>query len=589
MKCYRKDYPRMQFVRDEWINLNGSWDFAFDDNNKGEINQWFHQFPEGIQIQVPFSYETKLSGLQDEKVHNHVWYRKNIEVEQAELMDKRLYLHFEGCDYITKVWLNGHYVGSHEGGYTRFSFDITDYIHAGSNTITVKAEDSLSRSQPRGKQRWLDHNFGCWYVQTTGIWKTVWMEYVPERSIDQVKMTPDINEKTLKLEFDVLAESYTEDLAVDIEVTYQDKLVNKISVPVDKKHVKTSICVYSSQASELHLWSPETPNLYDISFRLYEKERELDRVLSYFGMREIKVVGNQILLNHKPIYQRLILDQGYWEDSHLTPPSEEALKEDITKIRQLGYNGLRKHQKTEDERFLYWCDVEGMLVWGETPATYEYSDQAVEAFTRQWMNIVRQNYNHPSIIAWTPFNESWGVDDISNDKSQQQFTQGIYYLTKAYDSMRPVISNDGWEHTKSDIITIHDYKQDGDKFYAKYSQGKEAILSNDTGHAGIRLAFAEGFSYEGQPVIISEYGGIAMEGREEGWGYGTKVEGEEAFLERFDKLTTAIKKLPYVCGFCYTQVSDVQQEVNGLMDMKRNFKVDPKRIHEINTAEVVKE
>ena len=310
----------------------------------------------------------------------------------------------------------------------------------------------------------------------------------------------------------------------------------------------------------------------------------LDEVGSYCAMREISIDGPNVLLNNQPIYQRLILDQGYWKDSHLTPPSEEALIEDIDKIHALGYNGLRKHQKIEDERFLYWCDVKGMLVWSEAPAAYEYSDYAVTEFTKEWLDIVNQNYNHPCIITWTPFNESWGLHHIKTLPQVQHFTEAIYYLTKSIDKYRPVITNDGWEHTISDIITLHDYEPSGDVFKEKFTTRKDDILGS---RKYLHLsAFAEGYEYKGQPVIISEYGGIAFNNDDNGWGYGEKVNSDEAFIKRFDKITTAVKELPYVCGFCYTQVSDVQQEINGLMDMDRNFKIDPAIIKEINTRKV---
>ena len=290
-------------------------------------------------------------------------------------------------------------------------------------------------------------------------------------------------------------------------------------------------------------------------------------------------------MNGHPLYQRLILDQGYWKDSHLTPPSEEALVEDIDKIHALGYNGLRKHQKTEDERFLYWCDVKGMLVWSEMAAAYRYTDYAVEEFTKEWMEIVRQNYNHPCIITWTPMNESWGVSQIETRKVEQHFTEAVYYLTKSLDTMRPVIVNDGWEHTVSDIITLHDYEEVGDTLYKRYTEYKDQILTTEVYHSG-KSALANGYEYKGQPIIISEYGGIAFNNDDSGWGYGNKVNTKEDFIKRFDDITTAVKKIPYCCGFCYTQVSDVQQEINGLMDMERNFKVEPEIIREINERKV---
>ena len=321
-------------------------------------------------------------------------------------------------------------------------------------------------------------------------------------------------------------------------------------------------------------------------FRLIRKGELLDQAGSYFAMREIRIDGPNVLLNGKPLYQRLILDQGYWKSSHLTPPSEEALLEDIEKIQALGYNGVRKHQKIEDERFLYWCDVKGLLVWSEAPAAYQFSDYAVEEFTREWMEIVRQNYNHPCIITWTPFNESWGISMVKTDRMEQHFTEAVYHLTKSMDPFRPVIVNDGWEHTVSDLITLHDYEEEGETLKARYSEFKKEILDGQIYHCSHKSAMANGYPYAGQPVILSEFGGIAFDGNDSGWGYGNKVDSEEAFIRRFDAVTTAVKELPYVCGYCYTQVSDVQQEINGLLDEEHQFKIDPEKIREINERKV---
>jgi beta-galactosidase/beta-glucuronidase len=311
-----------------------------------------------------------------------------------------------------------------------------------------------------------------------------------------------------------------------------------------------------------------------------EAGAERDEVKSYFGMRKIEIKGDKILLNNLPLYQRLILDQGYWEESHLTPPSEEAIIKDIDLILAAGYNGLRKHQKVEDERFLYWCDVKGVLVWCEMPSQYTYNDDVVEHYTKEWMEIVRQNYNHPCVITWTAFNESWGVEKIYTNKNQQKFTEGIYHLTKAYDTMRPVIVNDGWEHTVSDILTLHDYEEKGITFGVRY-ENKDAIVNGKIPFNRDRYAFAKGYEYKGQPVLISEYGGIAFSA-ESGWGYGTQVKNEDEFINRFRGITTAIKNLDYSVGFCYTQVTDVQQEINGLYTIKREPKVDIEKIRKIN-------
>ncbi len=581
MKTYIKDYPRPQMVRPQWECLNGEWLFAFDDQNIGEQEGWNHGLSSDLKIVVPFTYETQLSGINAQEPHEVVWYQRSIYSKEQKPRQRQL-LHFEGSDYITKVWVNGQFIGKHQGGYARFSFDITHALQEGENILVVKVEDTYDVRQPRGKQRWKKYNYGCWYVQTTGIWKTVWLESVSSEHIKKTKITPDLEKKEIELEVEFIKGE--EPLRIETRIEFDGVLVNTSSAQVFDNYITLHLNVLSLEVSEwgIKTWSPNEPNLYDLNIRLIQGDKIIDEVDSYFGMREIRIEHSEVLLNGQPLYQRLLLDQGYWEKSHLTPPSEEALIEDIDKTLELGYNGVRKHQKTEDERFLYWCDVKGLLVWSEFPAAYHFTDYAVECMTGEWMEIVTQNYNHPSIITWTPFNESWGIADIKTNTTQQKFTEAIYYLTKTLDPYRPVIVNDGWEHTISDIITLHDYEESGEVFYNRYNEYKQEILENRTYHSRHKSAFANGYGYKGQPVLISEYGGIAFDNNEKGWGYGNKVATEKDFIQRFEEITEAIKKTPYICGFCYTQLSDVQQEINGLMDIKRNFKVDPQRISEIN-------
>lgn len=575
---YIKDYPRPQFVREDFIILNGEWDFCFDDENVGENEGWYNNKAFKQKIQVPFTYETKASGIGDEKFHPYVWYSKKLSIPSSN-KNKRVIIHFEGSDYITKVWVNGRYVGDHRGGYVRFSFDITDFLNFREDYIVVKVEDSKSCLQPRGKQRWMDDNFGCWYIQTTGIWKTVWIEYLNDTALDYVKITPLLDDSSVEFEYYVNGE--LKDLSVETIIKFKDKVIRTSMLDIKRNGEKLTVDLLSDFYEwKVKTWTPENPNLYDVEFRLYKKGDLLDRVYSYFGMRKVSIENGQVLLNNSPIYQRLILDQGYWDDSHLTPPSEDAIKEDIDKIIEMGYNGVRKHQKIEDERFYYWCDRKGLLVWCEMPSTYEFNDIMVTQFTSEWINIVRQYYNHTSIVTWVPFNESWGIPNINKIKKQQDFTQSIYYITKAFDHMRPVITNDGWEHTISDIITIHDYEEFADRLYERYID-KDKVMNNNIAEINGHYVFADGHKYKGQPIIISEYGGIAFHSKS-GWGYGNMVSTEEDFFERFEDVTDAIKKLDYVCGFCYTQLTDVQQEINGLLQIDRKPKVDLEKIKKVN-------
>lgn len=583
-------YPRPQMVRDVWISLDGEWMFSFDDSDVGESEEWFLRTEEEIEIaggseeskviRVPYTYETEASGIGDRGIHPVVWYWKKVTV------DGRFLLHFDGCDHNMKLWINGVYQGSHTGGYTRVTFDIGKYQTDDEINICVRVEDRMAESQVRGKQRWLPESYGCWYVQTTGIWKSVWLEPVNDAYVSKLKMTPDIHKKELILEADVVANT-GKDYFMQCTVLYKGMLISRITVPVKEGKCTGVLPIYDTRAGEwgIALWTPGSPELYDLEVELVCDGKQVDKIRSYFGMREISIEGNNILLNGQPLYQKLVLDQGYWKKSGLTPCGDRDILADIEKIQAMGFNGLRKHQKTECERFLYWCDVKGLLVWAEGPSFYRFHESAATEFAKEWTEIVMENYNHPSVITWTPVNESWGVPDIKTDKRQQYFSQMIYCLTKMLDPMRPVIVNDGWEHTVSDIITLHDYEEDGNQLRKKYIHKMQEILDGSFFHNNYRSAFAKGFSYRGQPVIISEYGGAAFEEDDEkSWGYGEKVSDEEEFLKRFSELTLGIKSLSEICGYCYTQLTDVQQEKNGLLTEDRAYKVSPERIRDINAA-----
>lgn len=580
-KYYINEYPRPQFVREDWLNLNGLWNFAFDDENIGEEQKWFTKKDFAKKINVPFVYECEASLIKDTLLHENVWYQRSVTIPER-FHDKNIILNFQGADYITKLWVNGTFIGVHFGGNTSFSFDITNYIDVSAeNNMVVKIEDSNDCTQPRGKQRWIDDNFGCWYVQTTGIWKSVWMEFLNSTNLESVKITPDVDNSSVKMEFHVNEIKQSHNLSVKAVITYDNKPITEYTLGINRQSMDCNIKILSNAFEfKLMLWDVSSPNLYNVKFTLYEDTKIIDRVDSYFGMRKISIANGKIYLNNHQIYQKLILDQGYWAESLLTPPSEEAIIKDIDMIISMGFNGLRKHQKIEDERFLYWCDKKGLLVWSEMAATYEFSDEAISKFTHEWIDIVKQQYNHPSIITWTPFNESWGVSNIRSNRDEQHFTESIYHLTKAMDSMRPVIVNDGWEHTISDIITIHDYEELGEIFSDKYSD-KSKIVNEEILSSSNKNVFADGYSYKGQPIIISEYGGIAFKS-EEGWGYGNQVKNEDEFLARYSSITKAIMDQKYIVGFCYTQITDVQQEINGLLTENRIPKIDLNKIKEIN-------
>ncbi|MFC0215712.1 glycoside hydrolase family 2 protein [Paenibacillus chartarius] len=583
----RPEHPRPDFERQNWLNLNGPWQFEFDDMNVGERESWHQDRAFTGVIQVPYCFQSKLSGIKDTAFHDVVWYQRQFAVPDS-FQGKRVMLHFGAVDYSAKVWLNGQLAGEHTGGYTPFRIDITDSLREGENTVTVRVEDSSTNtSQPRGKQSWKPDNFGCWYTQVTGIWQTVWLEAVSATHLDKVKMTPDFDNGRLRL--DVFVHGPVDGCELKARVSFEGHPIAEGSVRLLRSIQTFEIDVKSDHFEwKLAAWSPEHPNLYDIQFEVTRAGELLDSVSSYFGMRKISTRGGKVLLNNQPIYQKLILDQGYFDGGLLTAATDEDYIHDIRLIKEFGFNGVRKHQKAEDPRFLYWADKMGLLVWGEMGSPYEFDDRMIAANTEEWRRVVERDYNHPCIIVWTLMNESWGIPRIQTDRKQQHHTMSLYYMVKSYDDTRLVISNDGWEHTVSDLITFHDYMQDGERLAARLAS-KEAVLTEPVCSVGNTLGakymFAEGFTYSGQPILLSECCGVAYD-TGVGWGYGSSVRTEEQFLERYRSILQAIHDHSYIAGFCTTQLTDVQQEINGLVTIDRKPKVDPARfaaiLHQLN-------
>lgn len=573
----RPEYPRPDFERTEWLSLNGQWEFDFDDENIGECERWYLNRSFSKKILVPFCYQSRSSGINDQSLHEFLWYKKEFEIPE-NFEGKRILLHFGAVDYRAKVWLNGEYVGLHTGGHVSFKMDVTRFLKDGINCLVVKSEDKYECVQPRGKQYWEEKPDRCWYTATSGIWQSVWIEAAGEVNIDRFRITPDIDRRSILVETHF--NDYVDDLNLGVKVIYKEKLINALNIKISSRITRFTVDIKEYDSiDEQHYWTPETPNLYDIEFTLLRGENRLDYVKSYFGMRKISVKGDQILLNNKPYYQKLILDQGYWPESLLTPPSDEAIIYDIEMTKKFGFNGARKHQKFEDPRYYYWADKLGLLVWGEMPSAYHFNSEEIENITSEWMDFINRDYNHPCIVTWVPLNESWGVRNIISDKDQQNFAAGLYYMTKAMDSTRLISTNDGWEMVEqSDICGIHDYTAWGEDFTPKYAE-KDQLLS---GAAQVRMLYCEGHKYKGEPILVTEYGGIAFKSdSKEEWGYFGAVEDEESFLKRYLSITEAIKNTPYIRGYCYTQLTDVMQEVNGLMTADRKVKVDINKIRNI--------
>ncbi|NLZ70342.1 MAG: glycoside hydrolase family 2 [Clostridiaceae bacterium] len=583
----RARHPRPDFYRKSYQLLNGKWDFAFDDGNIGLKANWQSgkaNFP--LQILVPFTYQSEKSGIDDPGYHPVIWYKRTFTLDE-KLIGGRVHLKFGAVDYKCDVYVNSEKLVSHEGGYTPFSCDITEFLVA-ENTLVVRVEDSRDIAQPRGKQYWKDGLMGCWYTPCSGIWQDVYLERTDGISIDYVHVTPDIDSRSAKIEVVLDKIPGYGEVSLEYTVMYGSRVVRQITSNVPHRRYAISLDMRdANRVDSLKLWSPATPHLYELNIRVSVNGRLTDEVSTYFGMRKVEVKNGRVLLNNRPVYQRLVLDQGYWEKSLLSPPNADALKTDVELIKALGFNGVRKHQKIEDPRFYYWCDRLGLLCWGELPSAYEYNWDSRQNLCRDLSEFIKRDYNHPSIITWVPLNESWGVREIYADKAQQNFSIMLYYLCKSQDPTRLVSGNDGWEQTITDISAIHDYVASGEEL-AKHFATREKV---EAGSVAGRMCFAEGFtSSENSAFMITEYGGIAMtvKGKQgkianmETWGYHDKVESVEEFLKRYKGLTDAIRNLPYCQGYCYTQLTDVMQEVNGLLLPDRTPKVSPEIIAEIN-------
>ncbi|MHB1627545.1 MAG: glycoside hydrolase family 2 protein [Bacilli bacterium] len=567
----RPEHPNPQFYRPDCLILNGVWEFEFDDKNRGLQEQWNREHTFSRTITVPFAFQSNLSGIDESSFHDIVWYRRWV-VIPAAFTGKRILLHFGAVDYTATVWINGEIAAMHEGGHTPFSADVTELLQSGNNAIVVRAQDnSRDLAQPRGKQYWEEHSASIFYTRTTGIWQTVWLEPLSPVHIGRVKLTPRLDEKAIDLSVTVggweLAAADAHELHV--EIRFAGDLVAHDRFFLAAANSQQRVSLNPEPNHPTHAWSPEHPHLYDITYTLVAGGQVQDRVEGYFGLRKIAVEQGKIMLNNRPYYMRMVLDQGYFPDGGLTAPSDEAIRRDIELTKAMGFNGARKHQKIEDPRYLYWCDKMGLLVWGEMANAYIYSEMAVNRLVSEWQQVVKRDYNHPCIVAWVPLNESWGVPELLVDSRQRAFLTSLYYLTKALDSTRLVISNDGWEHTVSDLCTIHDYASDKQVLKTRYASADTAVSSTP----GQRLLYSPGFQYKGEPIVVTEMGGISFRKSDwNGWGYSS-AQSDEDFIKRYATVIAAMVESPAIQGFCYTQLTDVEQEINGLLTYDRIPKV----------------
>ncbi|GCF94641.1 beta-galactosidase [Enterococcus florum] len=576
----RINHPNPQFRRNDWTDLNGLWDFRFDQTKEGLSQNWQKGFEATHEIKVPFVYQSERSGIHEKAFCPVVWYQRVLN-KTAEDHKKQI-IHFEAVDYQSVLWINGAYVGSHSGGNSRFSFDITPFLTEKENIIVLRVEDSLEdMTIPRGKQYWKETAEIMWFTQMTGIWRDVWLEEKDNCSIEELRLTPDIDRKEVEIELYFSDDtSGLDHFMLHTEVTLDEQIIAKEARLVKGRHLK--FCIGIDDFNDHGLgswWTPEKPNLYDLKFELVHDNQIKDTVYSYFGMRKISMEQNKFCLNNRPYFFSSVLDQGYFPDTLLTPPSFEALEADVQWIKRLGFNGVRKHMMSSENKFLYLCDYYGLLVWSEMAAAYDYSEEYAYRMVDEWKTVLKQGYNHPCIAAWVPLNESWGVPNIYHSTKQQAHAQSLYYLTKSVDDTRPVISNDGWEHCRSDLFTVHDYGSDEATLTQRY-KNVETILSDMPGLNGKKFLFCPGYHYEGQPVMCTEMGGVNYH-----FGKGPKVNpsvlNEQEFVESIRKIVKVYEESPIIEGFCYTQLTDTETEICGLLTWDRKPKASVEELQAI--------
>lgn len=560
----RSEHPLPQWERSTWKNLNGEWDFSFDFGKSGVDRCFYEKKDWEKKIIVPFCPESDLSGIGYKDYMDAVWYHKTVELTEVEVKG-RVLLHFGAVDYAARVWINGTEVGRHKGGYTSFTFDITAYVQAGANDIAVYAEDDLrSGKQPHGKQSGLYYSHGCEYTRTTGIWQTVWLEFVPENYVKKARFFPNVEAGTITIEAVTVGDG-----SFRAEAFYEGRRCGQAETTTAGGNV-----VVTLPLSEVHLWEAGAGRLYDLTITFGE-----DTVHSYFGLRNVTISGEKVLINGKSVFQRLVLDQGFYPDGIYTASTDEALENDVKLSMAAGFNGARLHEKVFEPRFLYHCDRLGYLVWGEQGnwGMDPSAPDGLKNFLPEWMEVVERDFNHPAIIGWCPFNETW---DYEGRKQDDDLLAIVYRMTKLYDTTRPCIDTSGNFHVITDIYDLHDYEQNPEEFASHYeSYAKDGILAWDN-HAPRQKQIV------GIPVFISEYGGIKwdVEGvNKDSWGYGDGPRTEEEFLARYKGLTDVLLDNPKMFGFCYTQLYDVEQEMNGLYTYSRKPKFDMEIIRRINS------
>ena len=633
------EYPRPQMVREHWMSLNGPWKFMFDDERRYSMpgmfdrsDGWTHE------IEVPFAPETERSGIADTGFHKVCWYERSFTIMPAA---GHTILHFGAVDYKATVWVNNHLVAEHEGGHTPFASDISGALEpGGEQLVTLMVEDDPhDLAKPRGKQDWLLEPHSIWYPRTTGIWQSVWVEQVAATYIASLRWTPIF--ETYEIGCEVLASGdILEDLFVEVKIWHGKSLLAddhyKLLGNEASRKISLSDPGIDDSRNEL-LWSPERPTLLDAEVTLHNRGKVLDKVRSYTALRSVAINRDRFMLNGRAYPLRLVLDQGYWPESLMTAPSDEALRRDVELAKAMGFNGVRKHQKIEDPRYLYWADKLGLLVWEEMPSAYRFSPKAITRMVREWTEAIERDYSHPCIIVWVAFNESWGVPNLTLTQAHRNAVEALYHLTRTLDATRPVIGNDGWEASATDILGIHDYDCDAERLGARYAVTDPVRTLFDQRRPGGRILTLDGFPHRGQPIVLTEFGGIAFDknavaggadgvARQNSYGPEASVEttfpgvassseaslaggansapgmsvttggpgdtggtpvgingqvtwgysrahSEASFLALYQSLLSVVNATFMFSGFCYTQFTDTFQEANGLLGADRTPKI----------------
>lgn len=609
----RAEYPRPRLVRGDdqsWRSLNGAWEFTFDTLDvegfsPGALDRWQDKSHPDFCV-VPFAPQWPLSGKNEKKVYEVAWYARDFEVPSAWIgegsrvdPDRDVLLHFGACDYKTTVWVNGREVGHNQGGHVPFSFDITALLQPGQNRLALRVEDRQDGRQPRGKQAVDAQSSGCDYWCTTGLWQSVWLESAPGLRVQDVVLVPRAGSDSQKDALEVVAYLHAPALGWRVEVEVFGSIEDAPNGGWELG--ATPLCRVEEAATgavarlviplpDAPRWSVDEPNLLGVRVRLLDGSGAVqDEVRTYAGLRSVALQGGKFHLNGQPLYLQMVLDQGYWPDGGLTAPTDDDLKRDIEWIKAFGFNTARKHQKVEDPRWLYFCDRLGLLVWGEMANARVWSPTAEEWFLAEWERVVRRDASHPCVVAWVPHNESWGMPGLESDHpGQHAFVERVVALTRRLDPTRPVVSNDGWEHADvTDIVAIHDYRV-GAKLKKHWAKTVETGVLPERTWAKTKRVFVEGARHRGQPVMLTEIGGflnvpdLPREKWDSLYNFYNMARTDDELLQKYRELMEIMASFHFASGWCYTQLTDVEQEVNGLLTYDRKPKIAPERIKAIH-------